>query len=211
MAQGEDPRPRLRAHQRHQRGSTARRERESGTLPGSRRRTDLRLAAGTFRIDESRMLLGVWETQPPIDLLAGPELPTSLDVTRADYAIGEIGVSSANLNMFTAQFQISMVPEPDRLPCSFWGESAGFGSVAVTDPPWPAPAPGTPAPNGRLRASPVQSFLVLDPVRSPVRGSGSSQDPRRRVPWPHSARQGRLPSASPRRSNLPAGAGTARS
>ncbi len=62
--------------------------------------------------DESRMLLGVWETQPPIDLLAGAELPTSLDVTRADYAIGEIGVSSANLNMFTAQFQISMVPEP---------------------------------------------------------------------------------------------------
>jgi hypothetical protein len=62
--------------------------------------------------DERRMMLGVWETQAPIDLLAGPGLPTSLDVTRADYAIGEIGVSSANLNMFTAQFRLSMIPEP---------------------------------------------------------------------------------------------------
>jgi hypothetical protein len=61
---------------------------------------------------ERRLFLGVWETQPPIDLLAGPELPTGVDVSRADYAVGEIGVSTANLNTFTVQFQLAMIPEP---------------------------------------------------------------------------------------------------
>lgn len=76
--------------------------------------------------DDNRMLLSVWETQTPLDLLAGPELPTSLDVTRAEYAIGEIGVSSANLNMFTAQFRLSMIPEPSTTSLLLLGGICGL-------------------------------------------------------------------------------------
>lgn len=62
---------------------------------------------------DRRLMLGIWETQPPIDLIAGPELPTSIDVTRADYAIGDVGVSHpSGLNAYSVQFRLSQIPEP---------------------------------------------------------------------------------------------------
>lgn len=70
---------------------------------------------------DPRLFVGIWETQAPIDLLSSAALPTALDVTRADMAVGEVSVSSGNLNAYTVQFQISPIPEPTVGRLLLWG------------------------------------------------------------------------------------------